>query len=95
MDRIHSWEYAELRNQAFTNDGKDAPYNAYMIDMYKSGEDPVFWCRGIVGADQGGQVCGPLSEGSLPHMEDGHTETVKVVPGYLHDIPGSGGDSHA
>ncbi|WP_228099532.1 MULTISPECIES: SusC/RagA family TonB-linked outer membrane protein [Bacteroidaceae] len=43
MDRIHSWEYAELRNQAFTNDGKDAPYNAYMIDMYKSGEDPVFF----------------------------------------------------
>ncbi|RHJ85494.1 TonB-dependent receptor [Parabacteroides sp. AM08-6] len=45
-DRIHSWEFAELRNQAFRNDGysgDDLPYTDYMIDMYKSGKDPVFY----------------------------------------------------
>ena len=47
-DRVHSWEFAELRNQAYLNDypgteDKDMPYTAYMIDKYKSGEDPVFY----------------------------------------------------
>ncbi len=45
-DRIHSWEFAELRNQAFRNDGyseADLPYTDYMIDMYRSGKDPVFY----------------------------------------------------
>lgn len=45
IDRIHSWEYAEMRNQAFRNDGLDGeiPYTDYMIQMYRSGEDPVFY----------------------------------------------------
>lgn len=45
-DRIHSWEFAELRNQAFRNDGysdADLPFTDYMIEMYKSGKDPVFY----------------------------------------------------
>ena len=45
-DRIHSWEFAELRNQAFRNDGysEDAlPYSQWMIDRYKSGEDPIYY----------------------------------------------------
>lgn len=47
-DRIHSWEFAELRNQAFLNGQPDAtddqlPFTQYMIDKYKSGEDPVFY----------------------------------------------------
>ena len=46
--RIHSWEFAELRNQAFLNSNPNAsdaqlPFTQYMIDMYKSGEDPVFY----------------------------------------------------
>lgn len=45
IDRVHSSEFAKLRNQAFTNDGKGAivPYSDYMIQMYQSGEDPVFY----------------------------------------------------
>jgi TonB-linked SusC/RagA family outer membrane protein len=48
MDRLHSWEFAELRNQAYLNDHPDAldaalPYTSYMIDMYKSGADRVFY----------------------------------------------------
>jgi TonB-linked SusC/RagA family outer membrane protein len=48
MDRVHSWEYAELRNQAYKNDNPNAPasqypYTQWMIDRYKSGEDPVFF----------------------------------------------------
>ena len=34
--RVHSWEFAELRNQAFLNDGTSAdnlPFTDYMIDM--------------------------------------------------------------
>lgn len=47
-DRIHSWEFAELRNQAFLNGNPNAtesemPFTQYMIDKYKSGEDPVFY----------------------------------------------------
>lgn len=45
-DRIHSWDFAEMRNQAFLNDGyskEDLPYNDYMIEMYRSGQDPVFY----------------------------------------------------
>lgn len=47
-DRIHSWEFAELRNQAFLNSNPNAsedqmPFTQYMIDKYKSGEDPVFY----------------------------------------------------
>ncbi len=44
--RIHSWEFAELRNQAYRNDGyadDQLPYNDYQIDMYRSGADPVFY----------------------------------------------------
>jgi len=44
--RIHSWQFADLRNQAFRNDGyaeADLPYTDYMIDMYRSGEDRVFY----------------------------------------------------
>ncbi|MGV8094311.1 MAG: SusC/RagA family TonB-linked outer membrane protein [Mangrovibacterium sp.] len=45
-DRVHSWEFAELRNQAARNDGiieNNLPYTPYMIQMYKSGKDPVFY----------------------------------------------------
>lgn len=47
-DRLHSWEFAELRNQAFLNSNPDAtedqmPFTQYMIDMYRSGEDRVFY----------------------------------------------------
>lgn len=47
-DRLHSWEFAELRNQAFLNSNPDAtedqmPFTQYMIDKYRSGEDPVFY----------------------------------------------------
>lgn len=45
-DRIHSWEFAELRNQSFRNDGYsevDLPYTDYMIEMYKNGKDRVFY----------------------------------------------------
>lgn len=44
--RIHSWEFAELRNQAFRNDGyaeNQLPYTPYMIEMYKNGTDRVFY----------------------------------------------------
>ncbi|MDE5636665.1 MAG: SusC/RagA family TonB-linked outer membrane protein, partial [Alistipes sp.] len=43
IDRTHSWEYAELRNQALRNEGKQPAYNDYMIQMYRSGADPVFF----------------------------------------------------
>lgn len=47
-DRIHSWEFAELRNQAYMNDYPGAsedelPFTQYMIDKYRSGEDRVFY----------------------------------------------------
>lgn len=47
-DRLHSWEFAELRNQAYMNDYPGAsqdelPFTQYMIDKYRSGEDPVFY----------------------------------------------------
>ena len=47
-DRIHSWEFARLRNQAFLNDNPGAsddqlPFTQYIIDKYISGEDPVFY----------------------------------------------------
>lgn len=43
-----SWEFAELRNQAYLNvfpntAPEDLPFTQYMIDKYKSGEDPVFY----------------------------------------------------
>ncbi len=37
--RVHSWEFAALRNEAFRNDGyseESLPYTPYMIDMYKN-----------------------------------------------------------
>lgn len=43
IDRTHSWEYAELRNQALRNEGKQPAYNDYQIQMYRSGADPVFF----------------------------------------------------
>lgn len=45
-DRIHSWEFAELRNQAARNSGtseENLPYSPYMIEKYRSGDDPVFY----------------------------------------------------
>lgn len=44
--RIHSWEFAELRNQAYLNDGNDPdnmPYTDYMIEKYRDGSDPIFY----------------------------------------------------
>lgn len=46
VDRLHSWEFAELRNQASRNDGVEEsmlPFTPYMIAKYKSGDDPVFF----------------------------------------------------
>ncbi len=46
FDRVHSWEYAELRNQAARNDGvseENLPFTPYMIQKYKDGSDPVFY----------------------------------------------------
>ena len=47
-DRIHSWDFAELRNQAFRNSNPNAkdselPFTQYMIDKYRSGEDQIFY----------------------------------------------------
>ncbi|GAB6394588.1 MAG: SusC/RagA family TonB-linked outer membrane protein [Bacteroidales bacterium] len=47
-DRTHSWDFAELRNQAARNDNPGIadsalPFTQYMIDKYRSGEDPVFY----------------------------------------------------
>lgn len=45
-ERIHSWEFAELRNQAEMNRGvspDQVSFTPYMINKYKSGEDPVFY----------------------------------------------------
>ncbi|MDR2139480.1 MAG: TonB-dependent receptor [Tannerella sp.] len=44
--RLHSWDFAEMENQAFRNDGiaeENMPFTPYMIEMYKSGRDPVFY----------------------------------------------------
>jgi TonB-linked SusC/RagA family outer membrane protein len=45
-DRIHSWEFAELRNQAARNGGAteaSLPFTPYMIEMYKNGSNPAFY----------------------------------------------------
>ena len=47
-NRLHSWEFAELRNRAFLNDNpgaldNDLPYTSYMMDLYKSGANPDFY----------------------------------------------------
>jgi TonB-linked SusC/RagA family outer membrane protein len=45
-DRIHSWEFAELRNQAARNGGvaeNDLPYTPYMIERYKAGDNRAFY----------------------------------------------------
>lgn len=44
-DRIHSWEFADLRNQAYLNDnpGAEAPYTPYMIEMYRNGTNRTFY----------------------------------------------------
>jgi TonB-linked SusC/RagA family outer membrane protein len=44
--RIHSWDFAEMENQSFINDGitgENLPFTPYMIDMYRSGEDRIFY----------------------------------------------------
>lgn len=44
--RIHSWEFADLRNQAYLNDGGDPankPYTDYMIEKFRDGSDPIFY----------------------------------------------------
>lgn len=41
--RLHSWEYCELRNEAFINDGESAPYSDETIAKFKNpllGLDP-------------------------------------------------------
>ena len=46
FDRIHSWEFAELRNQAARNDGiseENLPFTPYMIQKYRDGSDRVFY----------------------------------------------------
>lgn len=46
IDRVHSWDYAALRNQASRNDGvaEDAlPYTDWMIEQYRNGSDPIFF----------------------------------------------------
>ena len=51
-DRLHSWEFAELRNQAYPNDHPgadeaDMPYTQYMIDKYRSGEARILPDRDV------------------------------------------------
>lgn len=43
--RVHSWEFAELRNQAIYNTDPTASpeYTDYMIEKYRSGEDPYWY----------------------------------------------------
>lgn len=43
-DRLHSWEYCELRNEALSNDGIDAEFSEEIIAKYKNpllGLDPT------------------------------------------------------
>jgi TonB-linked SusC/RagA family outer membrane protein len=45
-EHFHSWEYAEMMNEAARNDGTaeaNLLFTPYMIEMYKSGQDPVFY----------------------------------------------------
>ena len=47
-DRVHSLQFAELRNQAYLNDhpgteDKDLPFTEYMRERYRLGDDPVFY----------------------------------------------------
>jgi len=43
-DRLHSWEFAELRNQAARNNGLTIePFSPYMIQKYRDGSDRVFY----------------------------------------------------
>ncbi|MDR1866178.1 MAG: TonB-dependent receptor [Bacteroidales bacterium] len=49
-DRNHSWEFAELRNQAARNSGTaeaNLPYTPYMIEKYKEGGDPFYPDRDV------------------------------------------------
>ncbi|MDR0688311.1 MAG: TonB-dependent receptor [Prevotellaceae bacterium] len=39
---VHSYTYAELKNEAARNSGQDLPYTAYDIEKYRDGSDPVF-----------------------------------------------------
>lgn len=46
--RVHSWEFADLRNQAARNDNPtiadaDLPYSNYQREMFATGSDPVFF----------------------------------------------------
>lgn len=41
--RVHSWEYAELMNEARRNVGEAPMYTDYQIQKYKDGSDPVFY----------------------------------------------------
>lgn len=41
--RVHSYEYAALRNEARANAGKDPEFTQYQIDKYRDGSDPVFY----------------------------------------------------
>ncbi len=40
---VHSWEYMQMRNQAFINDGSDAPYSDELIEKFKN---PLFGLTG-------------------------------------------------
>ena len=42
-ERLHSWEYLEMRNQAFINDGKTVPYSDEVIAKFKN---PLFGLTG-------------------------------------------------
>lgn len=40
--QLHSYTYAELKNEAARNSGQDLPYTDYDIQKYRDGSDPVF-----------------------------------------------------
>ena len=42
-DRLHSWEFLEMRNEAFRNDGKAVPYSDEVIAKFKN---PLFGLSG-------------------------------------------------
>ena len=40
--QLHSYTYAELKNEAARNSKQDLPYTAYDIEKFRDGSDPIF-----------------------------------------------------
>ncbi len=48
IDRVHSWEFAHLRNEALANDGLAPEFSASQIEKYKQGNSPFYPDRDIM-----------------------------------------------